>query len=100
MRIPITLFWLAIGIVANAQPVLLSLGNTNISYLSVVSPTNLVAITNAAAQGLITFRTLITPVNFSDLGFASTNEITSATLSDPLLAYKIRLDALRSYDTN
>lgn len=51
----------------------------------------------AATEGLQSFRSLVDDQNFRDLGFESKDEISSATLGDPVSVYLVRLDQLREF---
>ena len=51
----------------------------------------------AATEGLQSFRSLVDEQNFRDLGFESQDEVTSATLGEPVSVYLVRLDQLREF---
>jgi hypothetical protein len=55
---------------------------------------------DAAARGaLARFGLLVNERNFADLGFASPEEVRSATLGEPFGEFMIRLDRLREYQS-
>jgi hypothetical protein len=51
----------------------------------------------AARNALATFRNLVTPDNYQELGFASLDEVGSAQLGAPLPVSMVELDELREY---
>jgi hypothetical protein len=51
----------------------------------------------AASNALATLQKLVTQQNYKALGFASPDEVKSATLAPPLTLYNIGLDRLKSY---
>lgn len=51
----------------------------------------------AATQSLATFRQLVTKDNYKQLGFDSPDEVSSATLGQPIQVYMVKLDQLREY---
>jgi hypothetical protein len=51
----------------------------------------------AASNALATFQTLVNELNYKGLGFASLDEVKSATLAPPLVLYNIGLDRLKNY---
>ncbi|HXT62762.1 MAG TPA: hypothetical protein VN696_06985 [Pyrinomonadaceae bacterium] len=52
---------------------------------------------SAAARGLETFKKLVTPANFKELGFESMDEVTSASLGSPSQVFSVSLEQLKSY---
>jgi len=52
----------------------------------------------ASANALVTLRKLVTEQNYKGLGFQSADEVTGATLGQPLTQYNIGLDRLKSYE--
>jgi hypothetical protein len=51
----------------------------------------------AGAAGLLTFQKLVTPQNFARLGFTSLEDVQRARLGDPMVVYRIDLEALRRF---
>jgi len=51
----------------------------------------------AATQALATFPKLITADNYQAMGFQSVDEVSRATLGDPLPVFRVRLDQLQQY---
>jgi hypothetical protein len=54
----------------------------------------------AATTSLNKFRRLITPSNYSLMGFASTNQVSQAVLGEPLQVYHIRMKNLTNYNSS
>ncbi|MEP6820222.1 MAG: hypothetical protein ABJA18_11855 [bacterium] len=52
---------------------------------------------SAAAQSLTTFRQLVNEKNYKELGFESLEEVSTATLGNPIPVVFVRLDSLRQY---
>jgi hypothetical protein len=50
-----------------------------------------------ASRSFITLRKIVTEQNFKTMGFESVDEVTSATLGQPIHVYMVRLDDLRAY---
>jgi hypothetical protein len=51
----------------------------------------------AATQSLTTFRQLVTKDNYQQLGFESPDEVSGATLGQPIQVFMVKLDQLREY---
>jgi hypothetical protein len=60
-------------------------------------PTVSAAAQSAAAQSLATLPKLVSAANYRELGFASPDEVATATLGAPVPMYFVRLDQLRDY---
>jgi hypothetical protein len=59
--------------------------------------TNDFQVRSQASNSLAVYQALITPANYNLLGFHSTNDILQATNGEPLVAYEIGLNQLRTY---
>jgi hypothetical protein len=54
----------------------------------------------AATSGLAEFKRLVNSKNFQSYGFRSTEDAATATLGQPAVAFLVRLDQLRDYQTS
>ncbi len=53
----------------------------------------------AASNGLATLRKLVNASNYRSMGFESQDELSSASLGDPLRVFMVRLDQLREFSS-
>lgn len=54
---------------------------------------------DVAARALVTFQKIGKETNFKAMGFESADEMTNATLGQPLSVFMVELDALRAYQS-
>jgi hypothetical protein len=55
---------------------------------------------DAAAQALVAFQRIGRQTNFKTMGFESADEMTKATLGEPLAVFMVELNDLRAYQAN
>ena len=65
--------------------------------LGILASNALVAVSSQAASNFYTFKEAITADNYSFLGFHSTNEVSQATLANPIPVHSLSLSLLRNY---